>query len=207
MSGKDEMSYARQRRIKEEERVEEEQQRYRRHRNTKIKRWTGKLIAVVLTLLALSLLLNAMWLPVEVTTHTTAVTGEGNFDKIVINRGLTGNSNTKKLLVILEVPDNEYIAVPTGFGFYNSSIDFFITTHIEGSAQPSEHFILRTEGTTTITCKNNISISLVFGVIENVTLPFIEASTYFGLATLFAGSIIIVLLGWIIWLVVNDKWH
>lgn len=209
MSGKDETTFAMQRRV-----IEEEEERYRRERHrtrriNNIKRWTGKVGVVIISLVVIVLVFNFFASPITVDNNTTVVSGTGDFDKAIVSWELTGDSTTKQILIILEEPNKEFIASTGSQTFYNRGIAFYITTYINGFAQPIEEFILLTEGSSSIMCKNNISIVFTFGVSNTITVPIIEAEggAVVSLVTLTAVGIglivfFIVAIGWI-----DDRWR
>jgi hypothetical protein len=207
MSGKDEISYAMRARIREEERIEEGQQRRRRRRNNDIKRWTSKLGGIAISILVCMIVYSFLIQPMNAGVVSTSVTGEGNFDKIVVNYEQTGDSSSKMLIVIVEAPNEKFIGAPNNLYFYNRSMDIFITSYIDGFAQPSEHFVLRTEGTTTISCENNISISFIFGIIEDMVIPLWRANVM-----IFIGVLVITFVGLLIffiisWDMIDNRWY
>ena len=199
MNSENETEYDRVRLKREKERDEKERQKRRERRINKIKRWTSKLSTIAISALVGMLVYNLLLVPVDVNTVSTVVTGEGSFDKIVINYEMVGDSTTKVLLVTVEVPDEEFISVTGSWSFYDRSIDFFITVYIDALAQPSEHFVLRTEEAKTISCKDNISISFVFGAMRDVVLPLWEINimVIIGIPVLtFAGLAFFLIYSW-----------
>lgn len=207
MSVENETKYQRERRIIKEVEDEKERQRKRSNRNNKIKRWTSKLSVIAICILTTILVYNFLVGPVTVNIASTAVTGEGEFDKIVVNREQVGDSNVKILFVVIEELNEEFISAPSIYSFYNRSIVFFITVYIDGFVQPSEHFVLRTEGTKVIACKNNITISFAFGVMNDVVVPFYEVNPF-----TFAGITIVgvvVFIGFLVFSndVINERWR
>jgi hypothetical protein len=85
-------------------------------------------------------------------------------------------------------------------------MDIFITVYIDGLAQPSEHFVLRTEGTKTASCKNNISISFVFGVMNDVVVPLWEANVIAVFGILIIAPVGIICFHIYSWDLINCRW-
>jgi hypothetical protein len=202
-----EPEYVKERRRRKEEREKEERQRRRKRRINKAKRWTSKLSTIAISILICIIAYNFLVGPVDANMSSTVVSGEGNFDKVVVNYEMLGDSTTKILLATVEAPDEEFIGRTGSWSFYNRSVDIFITVYIDEIAQPSEHFVLRTEGSKTVSCKNNISISFVFGVMNEVVVPLWEAN-----AIACIGIPVITVIGIFLsliysWNVINWRWY
>lgn len=176
MNDVDEPEYIKERRRRKEEREKEERQRKRKRIINKTKRWTCRLTTIAISILICILAYNFLVGPVDANMNSAVISGEGSFDKIVVNYEMVGDSTTKVLLVTIEAPDEEFITTTGSWSFDGRSMDIFITVYIDELAQPSEHFVLRTEGSKTVSCKNNISISFVFGVMNDVVVPLWEAN-------------------------------
>lgn len=207
MSVENETKYERERRIIKEFEVKQKRQRELSNRINRIKRLTSKLSIIAIYILITILVYNFLVSPVNVNIASTAVTGEGDFDKIVINREQVGDSNVKILFVVIEELNKEFVSAPSIYSFYNRSIVFFITMYIDGLAQPSEHFVLRTEGTEVISCKNNITISFAFGVMNDVVVPFYEVNPVALAVIPIVG--IVAFIGFIVFSndVINERWR
>lgn len=206
MNDVDEPEYIKEERRRKEERKEKERQRRRKRRINKVKRWTSKLSTIAISILICMIAYNFLVGPVDANMNSTVVTGEGSFDKVVVNYEMLGDSTTKIHFVTVEAPDEEFISMTSSLSFYNRNMDLFITVYIDGLAQPSEHFVLRTEGTKTVSCKNNISISFVFGVMNDVVVPLWEAN-----AMAFIGIPVITIIGILLshiysWDVIDHRW-
>lgn len=207
MSGRDETKCARERIRRNAQVAERERQRIRQNRNNEIKRWTSKLSTIAFTILVCVLVYSFLVGPVNCSMNTTIATGKGNFDKIVVNYEPIGDSTTKTFLVAVEAPDKEFIATANVFSFYDRSIEFFITVYINGLAQPTENFVLRTEGIEAISCKNNITISFTFGVVKDVIVPFYQTNQVAPLFIILITFLSLLAFLAVSWGEINHRWR
>jgi len=151
----------------------------RRERMDFIKKWSFRfLMGVIIGMMGFGTVAY-LYSPVTVYTQTTEVTCQGVFDKVQVDYENWGDSNAKYVLATIEQENVPVSGTPHILGeFYNRSLEFYITVFVNGTAYPTQSFVLRTNNESSVLCTNDVVVTFVFGIMGNAVIQVWAANLF-----------------------------